>query len=182
MNIEAMKQALETLEENHHLIEEHENPDYLALYDRRINALRTVIEAAEKQEPAYYLSHDGHLMTPSRAKFLGYPFDCLTALYTTPPAAQPAPVQEHVACSDERPCLPCYLDQGDCLVATPPAAQPSVPKGWRLVPVDALSRWRDAFAEEIDAWDINPPLHHIKNSHDEIDAMLSAATHVQEGN
>jgi len=47
MSFEAMKQALETLEENHHLIEEHEHPDYLALYDRRIHALRTAIEQAE---------------------------------------------------------------------------------------------------------------------------------------
>ena len=31
--------------------------------------------------------------------------------------------QEPVACSDERPCLPCYLDTGDCL-ASPPQRQP----------------------------------------------------------
>lgn len=48
MSITEMKQALETLEENHHLIEEHEHPDYLARYNRRISALRTAIEQAEK--------------------------------------------------------------------------------------------------------------------------------------
>ncbi len=50
-----------------------------------------------------------------------------------------------------------------------------VPDGWKLVPVDALNRWRDAFAEELSAWDIDPPIHHVQASHDEIAAMLSAA-------
>lgn len=36
---EALRLALEALEENHHLIEEHERPEYLALYDRVINAV-----------------------------------------------------------------------------------------------------------------------------------------------
>ncbi|CAB4140294.1 hypothetical protein UFOVP669_22 [uncultured Caudovirales phage] len=51
----------------------------------------------------------------------------------------------------------------------------AVPHGWKLVPVEALIRWRDAFAEEISAYDIDPPIHHVKASHDEIDAMLAAA-------
>jgi hypothetical protein len=50
-----------------------------------------------------------------------------------------------------------------------------VPEGYKLVPVDALTRWRDAFGEELSAWDIDPPLHHVKTSHDEITAMLNAA-------
>jgi hypothetical protein len=101
---------------------------------------------------------------------------------------QPEPVQEPVA-------WPCVISEADfekntvtllmqCshyklrvgqhwLHTTPPA-QPAVPKGWKLVPVDALKRWRDAFAEELDAWDIDPPLHHVKTSHDEIEAMLAA--------
>ena len=58
---------------------------------------------------------------------------------------------------------------------TPPAAQPAVPEGMKLVPVEALTRWRDAFAEELGAWDIDPPLHHVKTSHDEIEAVLNAA-------
>ncbi len=51
----------------------------------------------------------------------------------------------------------------------------AVPDGWVMVPVDALKRWRDAFAEELSAWDIDPPLHHVQTSHDEIEAVLSAA-------
>ena len=58
---------------------------------------------------------------------------------------------------------------------TPTAAQPAVPEGWKLVPVAALKRWRDAFAEELGAWDIDPPIHHVKTSCDEIEAMLAAA-------
>ena len=42
-----------------------------------------------------------------------------------------------------------------------------------LVPVDALIKWRDAFAAELEAWDIDPPLHHVQTSHDEIDNMLN---------
>lgn len=60
------------------------------------------------------------------------------------------------------------------VVGTQPSA-PAIPEGWKLVPVDALTRWRNAFAEELGAWDIDPPLHHVKTSHDEIDAMLAAA-------
>lgn len=46
-----------------------------------------------------------------------------------------------------------------------------------FVPVrrDALERWRDAFAEELSAYDLDPPLHHVNTSHDEIDAALRAA-------
>lgn len=61
------------------------------------------------------------------------------------------------------------------LYTHPQPAAPEMPEGWKLVPAEALTRWRDAFAEELGAWDIDPPLHHIKTSHDEIDAMLSAA-------
>lgn len=51
----------------------------------------------------------------------------------------------------------------------------AVPDGYALVPVDAMKRWRDAFAEELSAWDIDPPLHHVQTSHDEIETLLSAA-------
>ena len=50
-----------------------------------------------------------------------------------------------------------------------------VPLGYKLVPVEALTRWRDAFAEELAAYDIDPPIHHVLTSHDEIAAMLDAA-------
>lgn len=51
----------------------------------------------------------------------------------------------------------------------------TVPDGMVLVPVDTLKRWRDAFAEELSAWDIDPPLHHVQTSHDEIEALLTTA-------
>lgn len=54
-------------------------------------------------------------------------------------------------------------------------AQQAVPEGFALVQVDALTRWRDAFAEELAACDIDPPIHHVKTSHDEIAAVLAAA-------
>jgi hypothetical protein len=47
MSKKAMKMALDALEENHHLIEEHERPDYLAHYDRVISE---VAKALAKQE------------------------------------------------------------------------------------------------------------------------------------
>jgi hypothetical protein len=46
----ALKLALEALEENHHLIEEHERPEYLAHYDRVISAVSKAL-AAPVQEP-----------------------------------------------------------------------------------------------------------------------------------
>jgi hypothetical protein len=54
MKDEALKWALEVLEENHHLIEEHERPEYLAHYDRVISAVSKAL-AAPVQEPAAYL-------------------------------------------------------------------------------------------------------------------------------
>jgi hypothetical protein len=39
-------------------------------------------------EPAFY-AHDGYLMTPERAKFLGFPLDSVLALYTTPQQRKP---------------------------------------------------------------------------------------------
>jgi hypothetical protein len=51
----------------------------------------------------------------------------------------------------------------------------AVPHGWKLVPVEALVRWRAAFAEELAAYDIDPPMSHIKAGHDEIDALLAAS-------
>jgi len=41
--------------------------------------------------------------------------------------------------------------------------------------MEALERWRAAFAEELSAWDIDPPLHHVKASHDEIADLLAAS-------
>lgn len=50
----AMRQMIEVLEENHHLIEEHERPEYLAHYDRVISAGRRALE----QQPADYPLRD----------------------------------------------------------------------------------------------------------------------------
>jgi hypothetical protein len=47
--IEAIKQALDALQESHHLIEEHERPEYLAQYDRVISALTKAL--AEQPAP-----------------------------------------------------------------------------------------------------------------------------------
>jgi hypothetical protein len=40
---------------------------------------------------------------------------------------------------------------------------------------ELLERWRDAFAEELSAYDIEPPIQHVKQSYDEICAALQDA-------
>lgn len=72
-------------------------------------------------------------------------------------------------------CGTIYKSPGEGRVPLYTAPQPTIPPGYKLVPVDALTKWRDAFAEELSAWDIDPPLHHVKTSHDEITVMLAAA-------
>jgi hypothetical protein len=56
MSKEAMKLALEALEENHHLIEEHERPDYLAHYDRVISEVAKALAKQEQGEDLYDLA------------------------------------------------------------------------------------------------------------------------------
>ena len=46
------------------------------------------VKAQPEQEPVFY-AHDGYLMTPERAKFLGFPLDSVLALYTNPPQRKP---------------------------------------------------------------------------------------------
>ena len=46
---EKLEQVLEVLEENHHLIEEHERSEYLALYDRQITAIKQALAAHPPQ-------------------------------------------------------------------------------------------------------------------------------------
>ena len=48
MTQEALKLALEALEENHHLIEEYERPEYCAMYDRAISAVRKALAQPEQ--------------------------------------------------------------------------------------------------------------------------------------
>jgi hypothetical protein len=39
--------------------------------------------------------------------------------------------------------------------------------------VELITECRDALAEELSAWDIDPPLHHVKQAHDKCVAWLS---------
>jgi hypothetical protein len=95
MSIEAMKQALEALEE----VQGHMNTS--DWFNERVDTLRTAIEQAEKQEPSGWVNHaniasavaererggsgDTHTWSESKTAYHTVPF------YTTPPAA---PVQE----------------------------------------------------------------------------------------
>jgi hypothetical protein len=101
MTLEAMKQALYALEMG--LVE-----TFHARQENAITALRSAIEAAEKQEPVAwlfqhdetgrmnYVSNDG-VHNPSTFLEMNPRYALVCPLYTTPPAAQPAPV-EPVAC------------------------------------------------------------------------------------
>jgi hypothetical protein len=89
MSIEAMKQALEALEKHKPKISE-SSLAWITHY-QAITALRTAIAEAEKQEPVAWLYWDSwgtmklsQIMPPPVGAF---------PVYTTPPAAQPAPVQ-----------------------------------------------------------------------------------------
>ncbi len=59
MTQEALRMALEALEENHHLIEEHERPEYLVHYDQIISLLAKAL-AKEKALQALH-SENEHL-------------------------------------------------------------------------------------------------------------------------
>jgi hypothetical protein len=54
MTQEALRMALEALEENHHLIEEHERPEYLVHYDQIISLLAKALA----KEKALQALHD----------------------------------------------------------------------------------------------------------------------------
>lgn len=85
------------------------------------DALRTTIEAAEKQEPVAWVVEDEH---GERLEWAGDAHSC-RGLPTTPPAAQPAPVQEpdcdRSVCGDFSPG-PCDNPECPALRTTPPAA------------------------------------------------------------
>ena len=49
-------------------------------------------------------------------------------------------------------------------------AQQAEPVGTRALIEECLA----AFAEELAAWDIDPPLHHVKQAHDKCEAWLAA--------
>ena len=109
-------------------------------------------------------------------------------LYAYPPSRQPLTEAEIIKIAQDNLAAEPGCDgydkrYGRVLVATENCIKPlyaaagaaPVPTGWQIVPVEALTRWRDAFSEELSAWDIDPPLHHIQTSHDEISAILVAA-------
>jgi hypothetical protein len=56
MTQEALRMALEALEENHHLIEEHERPEYLVHYDQIISLLAKAL--AKEQEPVKIIQYN----------------------------------------------------------------------------------------------------------------------------
>ena len=43
-----------------------------------------------------------------------------------------------------------------------------------MVPREKLEQFRDAFAEELAAYDIDPPIEHVKRGHDDCVALLAA--------
>jgi tmRNA-binding protein len=68
--IDVMKQVLDVLQENHHLIEEHERPEYLALYDRQIAALEQAIKQ-EEQQPVPVKTYSGGKAWPVQTEWVG---------------------------------------------------------------------------------------------------------------
>ena len=128
MTIEALKKALEALE--------YIDNNYMSLPkigNKSITALRAAIEVAEKQEPVLWQWKDSEMVSPfDKTNVEGW-----TPLYTTPSAAQPAPVQEPVAWCVLEPWLSGKFEAQDCfsdvaldanvgwvpLYTTPPAAQ-----------------------------------------------------------
>lgn len=55
----------------------------------------------------------------------------------------------------------------DALAATPAQAEPP---GTRTL----IEECRRALSEELSAWDLDPPLHHVKQAHDKCVAWLAA--------
>lgn len=78
----------------------------------------------------------------------------------------------HIKSAEEAVALP--LLKGTHYLYLRPQASAAVPDGFVLVDAAALIRWRRAFSEELSAYDIDPPIQHVKTSHEEIDALLKA--------
>jgi len=116
MAIEAMKQALEALTR---IWEDGLENFPESGHDAAITALRTAIEAAEKQEPVAYVSgyYDGRCVIEPLNRAMVLPVNI--ALYTTPPAAQPCPYirstaegTHHCALSQRQPLTDEGIDAG----------------------------------------------------------------------
>jgi len=139
MTIEAMKQALEALES----LARYENPEtrvqvrkpkdggpIVTMYPHKVatdaaNTLRTAIEQAEKQEPVAF-NAGVPLLYPEMKDG-----ETISVEYTTPPAAQPAPVQEPVAYPDSYVVGPCICGSwpgGKCLKC--PRIPPQPQREW----------------------------------------------------
>lgn len=50
-------------------------------------------------------------------------------------------LQKLNGCSDERPCIPCFTDNGPCVNNPPQAVQP----GWKLVPIEPTTAMLEQF-------------------------------------
>jgi len=109
MTQEALRMALKALEENHHLIEEHERPEYLVHYDQIISLLAKALAkekalqalhsenerlglykdayAQPEQEPVAWMRQDGQKVTTAsdRHNYPDYETRYSIPLYTTPP-------------------------------------------------------------------------------------------------
>ena len=66
--IEAMKLALEALEENHHLIEEHERSEYLVRYDKIISLLAKALAQPEPEPHGWYIDGYGAVIGTAEPK------------------------------------------------------------------------------------------------------------------
>jgi hypothetical protein len=88
MTIEAMKQALEALLEINELSKGENAICLPAEIDGAMDALRTAIAEAEKQEPVAFIAPNGDLRKTTEAKDHWEWGAEFTPLYTTPPAAQ----------------------------------------------------------------------------------------------
>jgi hypothetical protein len=146
MSITVMQQALEFIDS----VKVH--PTQIAARDSLHDALRTAIEQAEKQEAAERYIHE-YRSKPHPGDF-GIPRghwwqakQYADVLYTTPPAAQPAPVQEPVGNVVLRDGLATLVMNRDIkstdqrLYTTPPAAQPAPVQEPLAHLWECLGRW-----------------------------------------
>lgn len=79
------------------------------------------------------------------------------------------PCGESCSCAEFGFPVTCYRPTPLLNAPQPQAAQ--VPEGAR----ELIEQCRDALAEELGAWDIDPPLAHVKDAHDACEAWLDAA-------
>jgi hypothetical protein len=103
-----LEKILEVLEENHHLIEEHERSEYLALYDRQITAIKQALLSPTppqrtEQEPVAWMDVDGNVSDNNDHKCFPIP------LYTHSPQR-----------TEQNFCSRCGKRTNDIHTCTPP--------------------------------------------------------------